>query len=290
MSLELYSAEVKALDALWQAWETKRDYELEATFRSLDYTSLVGIIQHLRSLGMQEMNNPVRLDIFVANGLRFTIEGEDIIQKYCKDNILNGKAFSVMLKEKKRGGTTEVDIKEYGFRVKLRHELILNADDSRVQDALRKWATLPKAFRYINRVSLQNKGFQFDCSFVRENKKDSRGSFLQATTFGAAQIPKQDVKYEMEIEALRQDSPLQKSFLSACVTVLRGLQKSYTLVRQSVKNDVIRFMSSKTDMTLRQDKVAVPLVTFVWVPFTPIAYGCTPRLCKELKPWVTLGW
>ena len=254
MSLELYSAEVKALDALWQAWETKRDYELESTFRSLDYTSLLGIIQHLRSLGMQEITNPVRLDIFVANGLRFTIEGEDIIQKYCKDNVLNGKAFSVMLKEKKRGGTTEVDIKEYGFRVKLRHELILHEDDARVQDALRKWATLPKAFRYINRVSLQNKGFQFDCSFVRENKKDSRGSFLQATTFGAAQIPKQDVKYEMEIEALRSESPLQKSFLAACVTVLRGLQKSYTLVRQSVKNDVIRFMSSKTEMTLRQDK------------------------------------
>ena len=82
MSLELYSAEVKAFDALWQAWETKRDYELEATYRSLDYTSLVNIIGTLRSAGLQEIPNAPRLDIFVAGSLRFTLEGEDVIQKY----------------------------------------------------------------------------------------------------------------------------------------------------------------------------------------------------------------
>lgn len=257
MSLELYSAEVKAFDSLWQAWETKRDYELEATFRALDYTALVNIIQHLRSIGFQEILNAPRLDIYVAGGLRFTIEGEDMIQNYCKDNILNGKQFTVMLKEKTKGGASEVDIKEYGFRIKLRHELILNIDDSRVQETLKKWTSLPKAFRYIKRfsfLSTLHKGIQFDASFIRENKKDSRGSYIQATTFTGAQIQKQDVKYEMEIEALRKDVPLQKSFLAGCVAVLRGLQRSHTLTRESVKNDVIRFMANKTEMTLRQER------------------------------------
>lgn len=259
MSLELYSAEVKAFDALWQAWETKRDYELESTFRALDYTSLVSIINHLRSIGLQEIPNAPRLDIYVAGGLRFTLDGEDVIQQYCKDNTLVGKLFSVMLKEKRilKSGASEVDIKEYGLRIKLRHELPLNIDDSRVQDALKKWASLPKAFRYIKRysfLSAMQKGVQFDASFVRENKKDSRGSYIQATTFTGAQIQKQEVKYEMEIEAMRKDTPLQKSFLVACVIVLRGLQRSYTLTRQSVKNDVIRFMASKTGMALRQER------------------------------------
>jgi hypothetical protein len=258
MSLELYSAEVKAFDALWQAWETKRDYELEATFRSLEYTSLVNIIQHLRSTGLQEILNAPRLDIFVAGGLRFTLEGEDTIQMYCKDNSLQGKPFTVMLKEKTRGGgTSEVDIKEYGFRIKLRHELILSMDDSRVQETLKKWASLPKAFRYIKRYSFlssMQKGIQFDASFVRENKKDARGSYVQATTFTGAQIQKQPVKYEMEIEALRKDVPLQKAFLAGCVVVLRGLQRSHALTRESVKNDVIRFMANKTEMTLRQER------------------------------------
>ena len=259
MSLELYSAEVKSIDSLWTAWETKKDYELEATFHPLDYTALLNIINHLRSLGLQEIPNVPKLNIIVNDTLRFTLEGEDTIQQYCKDNVLIGKPFSVMLKEKKvlKGGASEVDIKEYGMRIKLRHELNLAIDDSRVQDALKKWATVPKAFRYIKRysfVSTLHKGIQFDASFIRENKKDVRGSYILSTTFTGAQIQKQEVKYEMEIEALRNPMPVQKSFMMGCVLVLRGIQRSHILTRASVKNDVIRFMATKTGVVLRQER------------------------------------
>ena len=257
MSLELYSAEVKALDTLWQAWETKSDYELEATFRPIDYTGILNILKQLRNLGYKEYQKIPTLNILLSNGLRFTIEGDELIQQYCKDNTLRGKEFRVMLKEKKvlKSGASEVDIKEYGIRVKLRRELNLPNDDSRVQDALKKWASLPKAFRYIKRysfVSTYQKGIQFDASFVRENKKDSRGSYIPTTSFNEAQIHKQDVKYEMEIEAIRNENPQQKTFLVGCAVVLRGLQRSYILTRNSIKHDVLRFMATKTETVIQQ--------------------------------------
>lgn len=259
MSLELYSAEVKTIEALWTAWETKRDYELEATFTPLDYTALLNIINHLRKIGLQEIPNAPKLNIIIGDVLRFTLEGEDVIQQYCKDNTLVGKPFTVTLKEKKmlKSVASEVDIKEYGMRIKLRRELDLRIDDSRVQDALKKWSTLPKAFRHIKRYSFLSsihKGIQFDASFIRENIKDARGSYVLSTSFTGAQIHKQDVKYEMEIEAIRKDSPLQKSFLMGCTMVLRGLQKSHILTRLSVKNDVIRFMATKTGISLKQER------------------------------------
>ena len=259
MSLELYSAELKAIDALWQAWETKSDYELEATFGSLDYTSLLNVIKHLRGLGLQEQPQVPKLNIMVFGGLRFTLEGDGVIQEYCKDNTLRGKPFTVMLKERKfmPGGPAEIDVKEYDLRIKLRHELDLEKDDHRVQDALKKWNTIPKAFRYIKRyrfLSTHQKGIQFDASFIRENKKDLRGNYLQTTTFAAAQLYKQDIKYEMEIEAVRSGETKLKSFLVSCAIVLRGLQRSYVLTRNSVQQSVLRFMASKTETVLRQVK------------------------------------
>ena len=259
MSLELYSAEVKAIDTLWQAWETKSDYELEATFANLDYTSQINIIKHLRGLGLQEIPQTTKLNILVNGGLRFTIEGDETIQQYCRDNTLKGKPFEVLLKERKvlRDGSSEVDIKEYGVRMKLRHELILKKDDPRVQEVLMKWQSLPKAFRYIKRYSFRSnihKGIQFDASFVRENKKDMRGSYIQATTFTGAQIQKQEIKYEMEIEALRYEKPSLKSFLIGWASVLRGLQRSYILTRYSTRNDIVKFMAAKTGTVLRTDK------------------------------------
>ena len=259
MTLEFRSSEMSQFDNLWQAWETKSDYELESTFTPLDYTSLLNIIKQLRSIGLQEIPTVPRLNIMVEGNLRFTLEGKDLIQEYCRDNTLNGKMFTVMLKEKKvlKGGSSEVDIREYGIRIKLRHELKLTNDDPRVQSVLKKWASLPKAFRYIKRysfLSTHQKGIQFDASFVRENKKDARNSYILATTFTEAQIQKQDVTYEMELEAIREDKPTQKSFLIGCAIVLRGIQKSYILTRASVKMDVLQYMSAKTGMSLSSER------------------------------------
>lgn len=249
MSLELQSTEASAIHALWAAWESATDSELEATFKSLDYTKFLDVIKYLRNLGLQEDPQSPKLNIMVAGGLRFTLVGDGVISAYCRDNTLKGKPFHVILKERKTtvGGASEVDLDEYGVRIKIRREHPLTKDDTRVLEALAKWPSLPKSFRHIKRysfTSMHHKGIQFDASFVRENAKDARGNYRQSTTFTGAAISKQPVHYEMEVEALSGAS--QKSFMVGIASVLRGIQRSYVLTRNSVKQQIVGLMAAQT--------------------------------------------
>ena len=255
MSLELKSIESQALDTLWVAWENATETEIEATFKrpdgkELDYTAFLNAIKHLRSMGLQEDPQPPKLNIMVAGGLRFTLVGEGTVQAYCRDNTLKGKPFFCILKDKKQAvanGPSEIDLPEYGVRVKLRREIPLSKDDPRVVDAVTRWSSLPKSFRYMQRfsfTSLHWKGLQFDASFVRENRKDTRGNYIQATTFTNAGIVKQPTHYELEVEAL--SGATKKALIFGIVSVLRGLQKSYILTRESVRQSVLSQMEGQT--------------------------------------------
>lgn len=269
MSLELRSSDVGVIDTLWKTWESTTEFELEATFKQLDYTNFLNVVKYLRTYGLTEEPQPPKLNIMVSGGLRFTIVGEGAIQAYCNDNTIRGKVYHVILKEKRHAaGATDVDLNEYGVRIKIRRELPLAKDDPRVMEAVAKWMTLPKSFRYIQRfsfTSLHHKGIVFDASFLRENKKDARGNYIQTTTFQGANITKQPVHYEVEVEALR--GSLQKSLMFGIVTVLRGIQRSYVLVRESVKKQVVEQLVLQTQtpkggfpgsqpVTLRKEHIA----------------------------------
>lgn len=285
MSLELQSAEATAIDALWTAWSSSSDSELEATFQvhtaktqrfgPIEYTHTLNVMKYLRNMGLQEVPQVPKLNIMVSGGLRFTLVGEGVIQAYCKDNTLKGKPFHAMVKERKltTSGASEIDLKDYGVRIKIRRELQLSKDDPRILEALGKWHTLPKSFRYMKRFSFQSvhhTGIQYDISFVRENRKDSRGSYIPSTTFLGAQISKQPVHFEVEVEALLGEAVLQKSFLIGIATVLRGLHRSYVLVRESIKQQVLNWMMTKTGasrggfpgtqpVTLRKENIGTTL-------------------------------
>lgn len=255
MSLELRATDASAITALWKAWEADKDSEIEATFKSMDYTNFLNVIKYLRQLGLKEEPEPPKLNIMVEGGLRFTLVGEGVIQAYCRDNTLKGKPFHVILKEKKitgSGGPSEVDLNEYGVRIKIRRESPLSKDYPRVVSALSKWTNLPKSFRYIERFSFVSTthNIRFDASFVRENKKDVRGQYIRATTFTGAAISSQPVHYEMEVEALR--GAVQKSMITGIVSVLRGLQKCYVLVRRSIRDSVLSQMAVLTGAQKKQ--------------------------------------
>ena len=100
MSLELYRKERDALSRVFGHWKDNGDLELEATFPRLDYTRFSNAIQHLRSLGLKEEPQEVKLNIMLPNNLRFTLVGEAVIQAFCKDNSLHRKPFHVVLKDK----------------------------------------------------------------------------------------------------------------------------------------------------------------------------------------------
>ena len=258
MSLELKSAESTTLDVLWKAWESAAvpvETEIEATFkrpggRDLDYTSFLNIIKHLRSLGLEEEQQEPKLNIMVSGGLRITIAGEDPITRYCRTNSLGDLPFICIIKDKKQAttdGPSDLDLPEYGVRIKLRREIPINKDDPRLVAALNSWDSLPKSFRYIQRfsfTSLNWKGLQFDASFVRENRKDGRGNYIQSKTFTGANIIKQPTHYEFEVEALK--GATKKALIFGIVSTLRGIQKSFILTRDSVRQSVLALMEGQT--------------------------------------------
>lgn len=250
MSLELYPSEVTAIGTLWGAWERATDTEIEATFKSLDYTSFLNVIKHLRAIGLVEEPQEEKLNIMVAGGLRFTVVGDAAVRAYCRDNSLTGKKFHVIKKTKKMAtaeGMTEVDLKEYDVRIKIRREQLLDRTNFQVVEALAKWNTLPKSFRYIKRFQFKSsthEGIVFDASLVRESKKNTAGGYVTSVNFNATQIMRSPLRYEMEVEALRGGK--QPSLLIGIATVLRGIQRSYVLVRNSVKATVVEQLARQT--------------------------------------------
>jgi SAM-dependent methyltransferase len=250
MSLELYPSEVTAISILWGAWERATDTEIEATFKSLDYTSFLNVIKYLRAIGLVEEPQEEKLNIMVAGGLRFTVVGDAAVRAYCRDNSLSGKKFHVIKKTKKMAtadGMTEVDLKEYDVRIKIRREQLLDRTNHQVVEALSKWNTLPKSFRYIKRFQFKSsthEGIVFDASLVRESKKNTAGGYVTSVNFNATQIMRSPMRYEMEVEALRGGK--QSSLLIGIATVLRGIQRSYVLVRNSVKKAVQDQLAGQT--------------------------------------------
>ena len=250
MSLELHPNDLTQVQSLWKSWETGTDVELEASFKSQDLTTWIQTVQHLRSLGLQESAQPTRLNIMVPGGLRFTLVGDGIIEEFCKDNTILGKPFHVILKERRRGasgGETEADWKDYDVRIKLRRELPLSMEDVRVRDVLQRWATIPKTFRYIRRFSFTSKqfvGLQFDLSMVRSSRRGPRGEYAPSTSFQAAEIPKQPIQYEMEVEVSR--GAVLKTLILGIATVLRGIQRSFVPTRNSVRKQVLDFVAHQT--------------------------------------------
>jgi hypothetical protein len=250
MSLELHSADLAKFTTLWKAWEAAAGTtEIEATFKELDYTGFLNVMKHLRAVGLTEEPQETKLNIMVPGGLRFTIVGERTISDYCKDNSLKGKSFVVIKKEKRltEEGISEVDLNDYDVRIKIRRELPMDATHHQVIEALANWSTLPKTFRYIKRFKFKSTvhtGIIFDASLVRSSKRSAKGGYASALTFEESKLTKQPIQYEMEVEAMPEAKSM--SFLVGITTVLRGIQRSYDLVRKSVRADVLALMSAQT--------------------------------------------
>jgi len=251
MSLELTGDQQEKIAQLWTGSLSRSTIELEATFPSLDYTTFLQTLKYIRSLGFAEVEEEARLHVFVEGGLRFTLVGDGLISDYCKDDTLKGKPYECLLKERKTlaGGISEVELQDYGVRIKARQEQALKADHPRLTDVLTRWSALPKSFRQINRytfTSVQHSGIRFDLSIVRQSKKDGRGSYIPASTFTLAQLSKQPLQYEVEVEVLHGRGAQKHSFLVGIATALRGIQGSYAFLRTSVKMETLAFLSAKT--------------------------------------------
>ena len=243
--MELFSAEANLLKAQVEEWIQHSEYELEATFGNkgvVDATTFLAVATRLRTKGFTSLPQEDRLTITTKDHVRFTLTGLGVIQQYCRDDVLGGKRFSAMIKDR-TVTTKNIDLEEYGVRIKARREINMAQDDAEVKALLEQWPRVPKAFRMIRRWTFQGDGVRIDMSIVRSTKKDVRGDFKWQRKFRDQDIMASPPIYEIEVELERKEGDnsdvAMPRFVKGVGEVLRGIQRNTLLIRSSVVRKVI---------------------------------------------------
>ena len=228
--------------------------ELETTFGVggvVDSNKFLQIAQRLRSKQFASTPQEDYMNIMTPNHIRFTIQGLGVLQSYCKDNQLQSKDFTAMIKDR-AFASSNLDLPEYDIRVKVRREIDLSKDDPRVLELLKIWDTQKKAFRLIRRWSFLHTGVRIDLSMVRQTSTaPGRSDYDWVNTFLEKNILGEVPRYEVEVELLRGPETDTREKALRCLIravgeVQRAIQKNTLLIRNSVVADVRRDYAAMT--------------------------------------------
>lgn len=242
--MDIRKAEYDQLARIVKDWLEHPQQEIEATFGvggQVNSTIFAAVAKRLKNRGYTSVTQEDRLNIITPKHVRISLNGLGVIQPYCRDDRLSGRAFSAIMKDRTVDDIT-LDFEEYGVRIKSRRERELSEGDPDVADLLDQWKVEQKAFRLLRRWTFRGKGIRFDLSMIRQTKKNSRGEFRWVTKFLQQDISKDPPVYEIEVELERLegdsvDSVIQR-FVKGIGEILRGIQKSPILIRESVKRQV----------------------------------------------------
>jgi len=237
--MDLRRTDNDGIHRLGELWKTTPGAELEAMLMGLDLTGWQDVIQYLRSLGMREAPQIVKMNICLSNDIRLTLEGAGVIQAYCRDNRIGDKPFVAMLKEAV-ADAEPVTLGNYAVKAKLKRETPLAADDVRVKEAIANWDKIGKHFRNIQRFEFVAPGglpIRFDVSIVREN------AGKPARTFQDERVISQPARYEAEVEvtAPRDSTTAEvavRHLMRGISWLLQGRQRSFVLVSRPAEDYV----------------------------------------------------
>ena len=242
--MDIRKAEFDQLKRLTQEWIEHPEQELEATFGAggqVSSTTFAAIAKRLKNRGYTSVTQEDKLNIITPKHVRITLSGLGVIQQYCRDDRLSGRTFSAIIKDRTAQNAT-LDLEEYSVRIKARRERELGDKDPDVTELLDQWKVQQKAFRLLRRWTFKGNGIRFDLSMVRQTKKNIRGEFRWVTKFTQQDVSKELPVYEVEVELERLDGDTADSAIQRLVKgvgeVLRGIQKSPLLIRESVKRQV----------------------------------------------------
>jgi hypothetical protein len=258
--MELRPAEADALKRVIEEWRIHDERELEASFSGKtvgETTTFLAVAQRLEAKGFRAMPQEDYMNIITPDQVRFTLTGMGAIEAYCREESLEGIPFTAMIKDR-AGVESNVDLKEYDVRVKIRREITLSETDPVVLQILGRWPQQRKAFRIMRRWTFMDEanGVRFDLSMVRSSFKDAKGSFIWQTTFRERDITRRQASYEMEVELLRPSAPegakkptdeeaaaqsakALKNLIRGIGEVLRGIHKHSILIRKSAAAKVL---------------------------------------------------
>ena len=246
--MELYPAEVNRIDKLVTDWVDHGEQELEATFGTggtVSATIFLAIAQRLALKGYVAESQDDRLSILVQDtNVRLSLQGLGILQSYCRDDTLEGKEYTAMIKDR-TSEEANVDLEEYDTRIKIRREVPMDKADPRVREILDNWGQRNKAFRLVKRWTYRGEGMRVDMSMVRSTAVDRRGNYKWQRRFLEPSPMANPVRYEVEVELLREDTTNTKEKARAILIrgvgeILRAMQKNTLLLRKSVHERVVQ--------------------------------------------------
>jgi len=242
-SMELYAAEAESIKKRVEEWMLHPNYELEATFGrggtigEVDATTFLAVAQRLRAKGYHALPQGDYMTVITPEHIRFTIGSLGVIQAYCEDDTMAGKPYDVMIKDRATA-ESQVDLDDYGTRIKVRRETTLAHDDAQVMKLFETWAAQKKAFRMIRRWSFEGEGIQIDMSIIRSTVKIKSGDFKWQRSFRDQDVMNTPPTYEIEVELRHMPDDTAASSTKRIVKgigeILRGIQKSTILIRTSV--------------------------------------------------------
>ena len=244
--MELNSAEVTNLRKRIEDWLVSPNQELEATFGvdgKVDVTTFLTVAKRLRAKGYRSIAQEDRMTITTPDHVRFSLQGLGTIQEYCKDDVLAGKNFITLIKDR-TVPDANVDLVDYDVRVKVRREIGLANDDAKVRDLFANWKQQKKAFRVIRRWTFEGEGLILDLSIVRSTARDTNRSYRWMRLFRDQDVMGSPPEYEIEVELAHVEGDTVDSALKRLVKgvgeILRGIQKHTFLMRKSVRDKVLR--------------------------------------------------
>jgi len=256
----LIEEEKDQVKSIWTRWNSSSVHELEATFPTInDYVKWTNVVQYLTEIGLKPEIEPPKLNILLERNLRITIVGRGPIDEFCKTGMLKPGQYHALLKQRDKpvegAPPDEVWWNEFSVKLKLRREIELSNDNPMVRAALSSWAASPKIFRYIERVSFQADGIRYDASKLHQSKKDTERKYIPVKHIKDARLFSTPVDYELEVEAIKNTDSTKKNstvlqFVLGIQNILRGVQKSFTVLRNSTVHAVLRAISTLTEIPL----------------------------------------
>ena len=243
--MDIRKAELDQLERMMKDWLEHPSQELEATFGikgQVSSTTFASIGKRLKNRGYTSVLQEDKLNILTPKNVRITLSGIGVVRQYCRDDRLAGKAFSAMIKDR-TGAASTLDFEEYNVRIKMRNEREISKDDMEIKELMDNWPVQQKAFRLIRRWTFRGDGLRFDLSMVKQSDRNSRGEYRWVNKFTQYDLTREQPVYEVEVELERMndDTPEKgiKRLIKGVGEVLRGIQRSPLLIRESVKNQVI---------------------------------------------------
>ena len=292
--MELFSEDISKVKTLLESWKTTPEIEVEATFGikgKVDLQTFLRVIARLKSKGYEAISQQDRLTISIplessvlqdptrpksTDSLRFTLVGTGHVSQYCRDNIIQNKPFTVIIKnqnislEQKKIAT--IDIKEYDIRIKGRREEELSENDPRVQKVISadRWGKFRKYFRLIRRWTFKIPGLKFDLSMVRNTQQDRYGRNFQIKFQDqplTSYAPSFEIEVELDRETINDKDPFT-TLIAGVGDVLRGIQNNSLLIRNSVKTNALEAYKNiaKTDRFRGVQPVTLELQNMIREP------------------------